>query len=610
MSTADIGPELPTAVLYRHEDVARLRRAHPEVRRALPLTPVARAALLGSNLAIVNPRDRFTDCAQARAVVAVQRARAAVLAALAESALSHPAARELVCEMFNRAAHGAMRLWYTLGACGPWLVPDGHVWRRIDDRLSATEAMMRHILGPDIAAGHGGLGLRAPPLPWLYRVLRRLVLQLLACSGQTVVSGTYKREFGTFEALAGAGLRPVIAHLADGGGREYGRLLAGAWSALARREWARVALLPRASAPAYATFDELLEAIPHPAIRVAFALYRETLAEALGALPGLAGEAEEVVHGLRPRAAVGVECARPADWLVAAACGRMKVPRIVLARNSHAPVSSRLAEDSAFGYFRARFPEGLVDLHYMWSPLGAAAARQVLPSEQHATIRPFSPERRLPKRAQEGTGRRRILVADTYAVWLFPHSWIYQTSDEFIDGLIALARAVAEIPDTDLLVRAKHKTECDLETLVRLVDPPPGCEIKIRDVPIEEDLADADLLVSFRSTVIEEALHVGKPVLLWGGTTRYRYAEARTTPPNRNDRAAIYAVEEESGLAPMIKAILEAHSGAPLSATERARYLWPADTPGVSGIAAEIAVRPGQAPLHRPTPNAHETKAA
>ncbi len=189
---------------------------------------------------------------------------------------------------------------------------------------------------------------------------------------------------------------------------------------------------------------------------------------------------------------------------------------------------------------------------------------------------------------------RRIIVADTYAAFWFTHSWAFQTSDEYLDGLAELIHAVEALPDMTLLIRAKAKHELDLAAYRKLLPASAKVEIKIRDVPFRDDLAASDLLVAFRSTTIEEALHARRPVLLWGGTARYRYLPARSEPPRPGDRGALYAAASAADLARLLPAILDQHAGRPLSDAEIAPHVWPNGTPGIADLARQmLSVRTG-----------------
>src|SRR5690606_26887256 len=115
-------------------------------RRVLALTPVARAALLAADVEWVDPLQHFTDWAQARAVVAIRRARQQLVAAAAALPGGRAIQREIALEHFLRAAYTAYRIWFTLGAVSPWMVPEPSGWRRCETRDEAYRALLEHIL--------------------------------------------------------------------------------------------------------------------------------------------------------------------------------------------------------------------------------------------------------------------------------------------------------------------------------------------------------------------------------------------------------------------------------------------------------------------------------
>ena len=75
----------------------------------------------------------------------------------------------------------------------------------------------------------------------------------------------------------------------------------------------------------------------------------------------------------------------------------------------------------------------------------------------------------------------------------------------------------------------------------------------------------ADLLVSFSSTTIEEALQNAVPVLLYGGQGRYQHVPAVEVLPGQPcPRSPVYAVRQPKHLAQALPKILEATGTAPL----------------------------------------------
>ena len=80
-----------------------------------------------------------------------------------------------------------------------------------------------------------------------------------------------------------------------------------------------------------------------------------------------------------------------------------------------------------------------------------------------------------------------------------------------------------------------------------------------------EVLPIADLLVSFYSATVEEALQNQIPVLLYGGRGRYMHLPATPISSSaRPEESAVYFVAEEKYLKPAIHHILDIHGRRPL----------------------------------------------
>jgi len=544
---------------------------------------------------VIDPMSRYTDCAEARTVARVTRARRAALEAIAPAS---PGEREIIIDQINRVAYGAWRLWLTLGAMGPWLVPDGDGFVLESDREQAYRAVAAHFLAPKAAGETDAATLAPPPFASVYRLLRSLALRRHADVPARLVLGAAKEQFGLFRAFDQQGLkvRSLVVSLPRSGWREYFKLGREIVRAANPGGAVQVALIGAADEEAGRRLAErVIASMRDPVIRAPLELYRDMLAYKFARLPALREDASRIVAGYRPHAFVAAEVSNISGYVLAEACGDDSVRRVVMSRNALAPPEGALARDGCVGYLKARYPDGLVDEPLVFSPAGERAAQNALPAPVRGRVRPILARPVAPATPRED-GERVVLLADTYAAWWFPHSYVFLTGDAFVAAARALARAVAGMPDTRLVIRAKRKPECDLDALVALVEPPDNCEIKMRDVPFDEDLARADLLVSFHSTTVEEAIFARTPVLLWGGTPRYSLLPARETPPTADDRAALYRVGEAAELGGMLSAILDAHAPRPLDDDEIRPYHWPAGTIGIDDLARELAERPRTEP--------------
>jgi len=577
------------AVLVTRADWQNLTAAEvPAFDHILALTPNAHSVAKDGPWPVIDAMSRYTDCAEARTVARVTKARRAAIAALA---LTSPAEREIVIDQINRVAYGAWRLWYSLGAKGPWLVPAGDDFILESDRMGAFRSVVRHFLMPKIAGERKAACITPPPFAAIYRLLRRLALRRYRHSQARFVLGTAKEQFGLFQEFGEQGLvvRSLVVSLPRAGWREYLKLGREIIRAANPHGMVQVSMvdIPNHKAGRQLA-DRAITSMSDPVIRFPLELYRSLLEYKFSRLSSLLRDAERIVASYDPHAFIAAEVSHIQSYVLAEACGDVGKRRVIMSRNALAPPEGSLAYDSCVGYLKARYPDGLVDEPLVFSPAGARAAKIALSEAVRTRIRPIVARPVAPPEARP-PGERIILLADTYAAWWFPHSYVFLTGDAFVAVARALAQAVGQLKDTQLIIRAKHKPECDLEALTKLVVPPPNCEIKMRDVPFGKDLALADLLVSFHSTTVEEAIFARKPVLLWGATSRYNFLPARDEPPTMDDRSVIYRARKAAQLPGMIEAILDAHTGRALEDAEIAPYHWPAETPGIDVLARELA---------------------
>lgn len=135
--------------------------------------------------------------------------------------------------------------------------------------------------------------------------------------------------------------------------------------------------------------------------------------------------------------------------------------------------------------------------------------------------------------------------------------FVYETPDEYIRDIKELAGAVEKIPATVLLVRFRPSQEMSAKDLSAFV-PFSDKVILNTEGTFADVLGTADLLVSFSSTTIEEALQNRIPVLLYGGGGRYQHTPGYELKPGQPVlRSAVYHVTEAKDLEYAISRILE-----------------------------------------------------
>lgn len=578
---------LPIAVIFRVDDARRFLDEQPKVSSVLALTPIARAEFVsGRHVPLLDPWHFNNDSRQARTEVIVARAREQLKKTLSTMALA-ASAHEGVIDIFNRVAYSACRLWWSLGASGPWLIPQSNgPWLITSAKWDAYRALVKELVVAKTDSDVAVARLTPPPMRGLYRIMRDAALRIARQFGPIILSGALKDQFSLFEHLANHHVRStiVVAEMPRAGVLEYARLIRNFVRLLIGHRQLVVAITPTQTDDGATFANHIVDTVEDPIIGPAFVHCAPLIRERLNQILGGRADAESLVRLSDPVCYTAAEVSRVSDWLIADACGRIGKPRIVMSRNAHSPASSRLAEQSTIGYFEARSPSALVDIFLVWSPPAEQAARQVLPNARWNNVKGF---RAIPSDAIRlpGPKERLILVADSYASWWFPHGWIMQTSDEFLVAMQSLIEAVAGLPNTRVLIRAKAKQEAPIAVLKKLLPVSDNCECKVRDGPFAQDLCRASVLVSFHSTTILEALHQRIPVLLLGGTQRYRYLAARTKPPTHDDRSAVYTVDQHGNLRAMLIAILASHVDRPLRDAEIGPYVYLTPKPSVSDIA-------------------------
>jgi len=112
---------------------------------------------------------------------------------------------------------------------------------------------------------------------------------------------------------------------------------------------------------------------------------------------------------------------------------------------------------------------------------------------------------------------------------------ITETLDEYLAGLTGLIEAVNQMDNVRLMIRPHPVCDLSNEELLGLL---PSCARMTiyREGSFSEVLAKADLLVSYSSTCIEEALQNNIPVVLFDLWKRYnhfqRYFERFSSLPS------------------------------------------------------------------------------
>jgi hypothetical protein len=395
-------------------------------------------------------------------------------------------------------------------------------------------------------------------------------------------------KLGFAQAFAQHGVRVAQIGLTRGSFDDY-RALKGAWSdAAPRLRAAPVAEGDEEFRDVMAQLEQVETSFSDPLQRAGWRLYLPYLRANVRNMLGLVRGGEALLRG---GDAIGAASYEANGWTSAAvfeAARRAGRAAIVLNHNCHSLGAGATADAVIGRLYRQRKQTRSTTTVMHWSPGDVAASEQV---SAESGLRPRGHLCRLdyPAPSARANGRFRVLHAANYQNWSDFFPWVAETSDEFVRGIRELSAAAAGIPDLDLTIRVRPKAEVDQDVIRNSIVRADNVTVCSTDDEFLDQLAESDLLVSFFSTTVIQALQMGKPVLLWGSTHRFQQVPARREPPSHNDRSAVYAVDRVDELRTMLIALRDQHHGRPLTDDEVAQYRIAPEGPDPRGLAGLLA---------------------
>lgn len=249
----------------------------------------------------------------------------------------------------------------------------------------------------------------------------------------------------------------------------------------------------------------------------------------------------------------------------------------------------------------AQSPSTLESLAALQSPQRVAAAGPAL-------WPPSDPQTRERVRARLGIPPDAFVIvhASTQKSRKVHRFFTHETPDEYVVAIADLIAAAETLrPDAYVLVKLHPAGTPGRDALRQWLGPHDRVRV-ISGGPFAEALAAADVLVSYSSTTVHEALYARTPVILYDPWERYRHLPAATIAGAAPAmRAAVYYVPSRQDLSTALEWVRTAHPPAlPLTVDELAPYVF-ADAPPVARQIATFirtilaAERTEPAPLHK-----------
>ena len=285
-------------------------------------------------------------------------------------------------------------------------------------------------------------------------------------------------------------------------------------------------------------------------------------------LHGQTANLDDLLRAHRPTLVVS-QMARYLYCNLAELARKYDIPSVLISHGSHVPPRNE--------YEMIEWREhslGLMDTPYshiaIQSPWAQKQAERFSTPSQRILTGPLlfaqaDPARRhelrqqlLPSGAQD---KIVLLHADTPRQRMVMRLFVYQTVDEYLHSLNALIRAVDASPRYHLLIRFRPLHFLSKADIEPLLEKSGNCSVSAEGT-FEEALAAADMLASYSSTTIEEALQNRIPVLQYDPQGKYCHVPGQTlSPDSKPELDSCYYVDGEKKLPWALDWLAQNHFG-------------------------------------------------
>ena len=154
-----------------------------------------------------------------------------------------------------------------------------------------------------------------------------------------------------------------------------------------------------------------------------------------------------------------------------------------------------------------------------------------------------------------------VLHAATPYSWQYFLPYVNLSLDEYVESINDIIKAIDEIENLYLVIRLRLKTfpGMSIDEIKSLFIKSKSYEIR-HDGEFDDFLSSCDLLISYSSTTIEEALNSKKPVLQYDPYSRYSHIEALDMQDNNSDElSTIYYSKSKKDLITNLKWLKNNH---------------------------------------------------
>jgi len=545
-----------------------------------------------TQLPMLDPLDYYTDYSHRRVLARVRSLENTLHRIIDNDHKLSDAGKETFRSVFHLTSVSALVIWESLRKVPAYLINDGHKWQKINESDRAFNILFQKIVEDRTGVFNHSPRKNGKISP-IVKFFQGIMLKKLSKKNCIWVTGL---EYGLgdlskhlkqidpdiyvfyYKTPSGNLLMKIIKFFSTMLNFSDGDRQIGIAPSIAKRENLDSAVQ-----------EILRESVTDLYLEKIIDIISQHISDCVNYTESLVRCTNQLFQETKPKALIAHYLRWFEGAVLGAAAKHNQVPSILITHGSHPDPENITSEYEHQDLARGLMVSPLATTTVVQSPTAERAARKFMPDLERIRYQPIMwGYKNINGERKKKSTQRTILHAGTYKV-LGARPWIYETSNEFVRGLQFLVKTVNELKNTHLIIRIRDNQECSVSSLRKLLPLSEKCKIKTGGSFLD-DLKNADLLVSFSSTTIEEALYARKPVALFGGSERYYHLPGSSSYPDTNKRSAVYHLTKENMIG-MIPAITAAHSNKPLTNKELSEYVWPDSVPGINTFFSNLIDR-------------------
>ena len=270
------------------------------------------------------------------------------------------------------------------------------------------------------------------------------------------------------------------------------------------------------------------------------------------------------VEAVRPSVVLSPFC-REVYNLLGQVCRELEVPSVMVTHGTHVPPRNDVEEIEQWRLSQSLMLAPTYDYTVAQSPWAKRHASHFRASDRTLDTGPLlfaNTDAHQREHLRQRLGIAQDTTAIVYAVTQKKRSsvkfHVFEEEDEYLGAMADLAVAIGHMDNAHLVLKLHPSSEFSDEDIRLLLPPCEGMSVLHRE-PFADVLSAADVLVSYSSTTIEEALLNRIPVVLYDKWARYRHIDAldcNTVPSEQWRPDAAYYVSNPD-LLPQVLAYAE-----------------------------------------------------